>query len=67
MAAGKHGVAIGINSVDIVKQKQAIKDYILILNKGYKLQVEMEEELGKLQKLYSNLNLDIYIPININN
>ena len=67
VAAGIHGVAIGINSVDIVKQKQAIKDYISILNKGYKLQVEMEEELGKLQKLYRNLNLDIYIPININN
>ena len=66
ITAGMNAVAVGINSANIVEQKKAIKDYISILDKAYKVQVEMEKELEKLQKLYTNLNLDTYIPININ-
>ena len=66
ITAGMNAVAVGINSANIVEQKKAIKDYISILDKAYKVQVEMEKELEKLQKLYTNLNLDTYIPINRN-
>ena len=67
VTAGMNAAAVGINSANIVQQKKAIKDYISILKKAHELQAEMEEELGKLQKLYSNLNSDTYVPININN